>query len=76
VQHQLPPKERFGADAGQLDMELTSTPTGTGILLEDENQMTSWMSRRSALCFAAKIADVAALRRQVPLPESLTKSAQ
>jgi hypothetical protein len=32
----------LGADAGQLNMEWTNTPAGTGILLEDENQMTFW----------------------------------
>src|ERR1700720_1991340 len=35
-------KSGFGADAGQLNMEWTNTPAGTGILSEDENQMTFW----------------------------------
>jgi len=59
VQHQLPPKEWFGADAGQLDMEWTNTPAGTRILLEDENQMTFGCQAadcRVALLFPARLA--------------------
>src|ERR1700730_12186102 len=35
-------KSGFGPDAGQLKMEWSNTPAGTGILLVDENQMTFW----------------------------------